>query len=172
MIYKGRCWKFGDDIGIDSHIMPLKYTLERISDPEILKNHVMEEVDPEFHKKVKPGDIIIAGKRFGHGNPHLQGFLGLKGLGLAVLAESIPRGTIRIAVFSGVPMLPFCEDITKNADDGDYLEVDFLNGSVKNISKNSSLNYEPLDKKILEIIENGGMKQYLQTQIKGESSDS
>ena len=76
-VYKGRCWKCGDNLGIDGDVMPLRIALERELDPAVLRPHLMAGVDPDFPSKISPRDIIVAGKRFGQGNPHIQGFLGI-----------------------------------------------------------------------------------------------
>ncbi len=165
MIYRGRCWKFGDNVGIDTHIMPLNYTLQRLSDPQVLKDHVFEEVDPEFHRNARPGDVIVAGRRFGHGNPHLQAFLGIRGLGMGVVADSMPRGAFRIAVYSGVPLLAFCKNVSECVDHGDELQVDFERGIVKNTTKDTTMKYEAPPAEIFEIIRAGGTIPYLRRTI-------
>ena len=93
-IYHGRCWKFGDNVGIDGDMMPLRFAIERETDPMVLRDHLMSGIDPEFAKKVAPGDIIVGGKRFAQGNPHIQGFLGIRGHSLGLVAVSIPRGKL------------------------------------------------------------------------------
>ena len=108
-IYQGKCWKFGDNLGIDGDVMPLRFALERELDPVVLRDHLMAGVDPEFPQKVSPGDIIVAGKRFGQGNPHIQGFLGIMGHGLGLVVETIPRGSFRNAINAGLPFLSGCE---------------------------------------------------------------
>ena len=88
-IYRGRCWKFGDNIGIDGDMMPLRFALERETDPMVLRDHLMSGIDPEFAKKVAPGDIVVGGRRFGQGNPHIQGFLGIRGHSLGLVAVGL-----------------------------------------------------------------------------------
>ena len=115
-VYRGRCWKFGDNLGIDGDIMPLHFALIRETSPEVLREHVMEGVDPEFANKVSPGDIIVAGKRFGQGNPHIYGLIGIHALGLGLVVESIPRGTFRNAINTGLPFLPRCPRVRTHLD--------------------------------------------------------
>tara|TARA_Y100000590_G_scaffold269362_1_gene302484 strand:- start:1426 stop:1935 length:510 start_codon:yes stop_codon:yes gene_type:complete len=158
LIFKGKCWKFGDNLGIDGDIMPLRYALDRELDPKILKEHLMVNIDKNFAKNVSPGDIIVAGKRFGQGNPHIQGFLGIKGHELGLVAESIPRGSFRNAINEGVPFLTNCLNISKKVITGDMLEVNFETGLFINITKKQQFNFEPLEKKLLQIIEIGGWK--------------
>ena len=65
LIYRGKCWKFGDNLSVDHDLMPHEFSTTRETRLEILREHVMEHLDPEFHKQTSPGDIIVAGKRFG-----------------------------------------------------------------------------------------------------------
>ena len=155
-IYKGKCWKFGDNLGIDGDVMPLRFALDRELDANILKDHLMAGVDPNFANKVNEGDIIVAGKRFGQGNPHIQGFLGIVGHKLGLVAESIPRGSFRNAINAGLPFLSGCNEVTNHVETGDDLEVNFQNGVFKNLSQNYIKQFQPLDSKLQSVIEVGG----------------
>lgn len=164
-IYRGRCWKFGDNVGIDGDMMPLEFALKRELDPEVLKPHFMCGLDPAFPQKVKPGDLIVAGRRFGQGNPHIQGFIGLRGHGLGLVAESIPRGSFRNAINAGVPFLTQCAGVTNEVESGDELEVDFRTGRFVNHTRAKTLQFEPLDAQLLDIIGLGGWKPAVQARI-------
>ena len=163
--YRGRCWKFGDNLGIDGDMMPLRFALEREVDPMILRDHLMAGVDPEFPSKVSPGDIIVAGKRFGQGNPHIQGFLGIKGHELGLVAESIPRGSFRNAINSGLPFLTGCEGVVGAVETGDDLEVNFETGEFRNLSRGTVLRYPPLDPQLRDIIAAGGWRANLERRL-------
>ncbi len=156
LVYRGRCWRFADNVAIDGDIMPLRFSISRETDPQVLRDHVMCGLDPDFPKKVSPGDIIVAGKRFAQGNPHIQGLIGIAGLKLGLVVESIPRGSFRNAINCAVPILPSCPGVSGETSDGDELEVDFRDGSFRNISRGTELRYPPLDAALLAIIENGG----------------
>lgn len=164
-IYRGKCWRFGDNLGIDGDVMPLRFALERELDPAVLCPHLMAGVDPDFPGKVSPGDIIIAGKRFGQGNPHIQGFLGIAGHGLGLMAESIPRGSFRNAINAGLPFLTGCEDVTGMVETGDDLEVDFETGAFANLSRGMTRQFQPLDSQLRAIIEAGGWRASLEGRI-------
>lgn len=164
-VYKGRCWKFGDNLGIDGDVMPLRFALERELDPAVLRPHLMAGVDPDFPNKISPGDIIVAGKRFGQGNPHIQGFLGIAGHELGLVAESIPRGSFRNAINAGLPFLTGCEGVTSVVETGDELEVDFESGAFKNLSQGVVRQFQPLDEKLRTIIETGGWHANLERRI-------
>ena len=155
-IYRGKCWKFGDNLGIDGDVMPLRFALERELDPMILRDHLMAGVDPEFPGKISRGDIIVAGKRFGQGNPHIQGFLGIVGHGLGLVVETIPRGSFRNAINAGLPFLSGCEGVTGDVETGDDLEVDFESGRFRNLTRKITRQFEPLDPQLREIVAVGG----------------
>lgn len=160
LVRKGKCWKFGDGLSTDGAILPGRIFRELGHDPKLLKNYLMTGVDPEFPKKVHTGDIIVAGKRFGHGNPHIWGYLVMKELNLGLIVESMARGGYRNAVAAGVPFLEV-EDITKRVNQGDELEVDFETGKIKDLTTGAVIRAEPLPGPVLEIIEAGGQDDFL-----------
>ena len=164
-IYRGRAWVFGDNVGIDGDLMPLEFALSRETDPEVLKPHTMGGIDPTFAGKAEPRDVVVAGKRFAQGNPHIQGLLGLHGLGLGLVVESIPRGSFRNAINAGVPILPHCPDVTAEAETGDALEVDFEHGVFRNVTRGTERHYEPLAAPLLETIAAGGWKAKVQQRV-------
>mgnify|MGYP002853181021 CR=1 FL=1 len=164
-IYKGKCWKFGDNLGIDGDVMPLRFALERELDPVILRDHLMAGIDPDFPKKVTPGDIIVAGKRFGQGNPHIQGFLGIVGHKLGLVVETIPRGSFRNAINAGLPFLSGCNGVSNDVETGDELEVDFKTGDFKNLSRDIHRHFKPLDSQLQVIIEVGGWHASLEKRL-------
>ena len=164
-IYKGKCWKFGDNLGIDGDVMPLRFALERELDPEVLKPYLMAGVDPDFPNKISPGDIIVAGKRFGQGNPHIQGFLGIRGHGLGLVAETIPRGSFRNAINAGLPFLTGCEGVSGDVETGDDLEINFGTGEFANLTRDITRQFQPLDPQLQAIIEAGGWHANLEKRI-------
>ena len=157
-VFRGKCWKFGDNIAVDGDLMPVEFAIARETRPEVLKDHVMAGIDSEFPKKVSPGDIIIAGKRFAQGNPHIQGLLGIAGLKLGLVVESIPRGSFRNAINAGVPILSRCTGVTADVDEGDEVEVDFESGVFRNLTRGTERRYEPLPAPLLRTIAAGGWK--------------
>ena len=156
---QGRCWKFGDNLSLDDDILEFtKVFVEgvRVSDPNYLKRHVFTNLIPDFPERAKPGDIVVAGKRFGQGNPHISGLLGMAGLGLGLIAESVPHFTYRMIVAAGLPTLPFFNDIGAFVEDGDELRVNFRTGEVENLSRGVRCESDPLPGALREIIETGG----------------
>ena len=161
LILKGKCWKFGDNLSTDVAVLPLSVVKELGRDAKVLKDYVLSSIAPQFPKQVRPGDIIVAGKRFGHGNPHVWGYQALKELGVGLIVESIARGGFRNAVTAGVPFLPAVKGITKKVSQGDELEVNFKTGEIKNLTTSELIKTEHLDAPILEIIEAGGQQGFL-----------
>ncbi len=156
---QGRCWKFGDNLSLDDDILEFAKVFVqgvRVSDPEYLKQHVFTNLIPDFPERAKPGDIVVAGKRFGQGNPHIYGLLGMAGLGVGLIAESVPHFTYRMIVAAGLPALPFFADIGAHVEDGDEVRVDFRTGEVENLSRGAQCASEPLPEALREIIETGG----------------
>jgi 3-isopropylmalate/(R)-2-methylmalate dehydratase small subunit len=164
-MYRGRCWAFGDNLGIDGDIMPLRFALSREMNPMVLRDHLMSEIDPDFPKKVKPGDLIVGGRRFGQGNPHIQGFLGMRGHGLGLLAESIPRGSFRNAINAGIPFLVPCPNVTKLCGTGDELEVDFSTGQMRNHTRGETHQFQPIEPELRAIIARGGWAEHVKNRL-------
>ena len=155
--WRGRAWVFGDNIPNDGGLMPLRFVREQQYDPSVLAPHCLSEVDPSFAAKARPRDLVVGGRNFAYGNFHVQGFLGLKGLAVGLLAESMTRGAYRAAINAGVPLLTPVEGLTAAAvASGDELEVDFLVGRIRNISRGTEIVAEPLPEVVREIIEAGG----------------
>ncbi len=170
---QGRCWKFGDNLSLDDDILEFAKVFVggvRVSDPEYLKQHVFTNLIPDFPERAEPGDIVVAGKRFGQGNPHIYGLLGMAGLGLGLIAESVPHFTYRMIVAAGLPALPFFTGIGAHVEDGDELRVDFESGEVENLSRGVHWKSEPLPDALREIIETGGFLPALKKRLNASLS--
>jgi 3-isopropylmalate/(R)-2-methylmalate dehydratase small subunit len=156
LVYEGRAWVFGDDIPNDGGLMSLELAQRVGYDRTKLSCHLFDEIRPGFARLVKKQDIIVAGKNFAHGNPHVSGFMAIHELGLGVITESIVRGPLRVAISMGVPILPSAKGISKIVTDGDILRVNFSTGEVTNLTNGKTINYSPLPSELLEIISAGG----------------
>ena len=75
--------------------MPLGFAISRETGLEVLREFAMTGIEADLPKRIQPGDVVGAGRRFAQGNPHIQGLLGLKALGVGLVVESIPRGSLR-----------------------------------------------------------------------------
>jgi len=157
MKFKGKVWKFKDDVNTDE-IIPARY-LNTI-DPEELGAHCMEDIDPEFSKKISRGDIIVAGRNFGCGSSREHAQISIKGAGIScVIAESFARIFLRNAINMGLPILEI-KDISK-IKEGDYLEVDLAAGAITDLTEHKEYKAKPLPKFIQEIIRSGGLLKWI-----------
>lgn len=158
-VIRGTAWKFGDNIDTDV-IIPFKYKARTI-DPKELAQHVMEGVDPEFPKKVRPGDIIVAGKNFGCGSSREQAPLAIKAAGIAaVVAESFARIFFRNSINIGLPVLEV-RGIWEKTSEGDLIEIDLAQGIVKNLTRSLTFKATPMPSMLMEILKEGGLVNYL-----------
>jgi len=151
---KGKVWKFGDNIDTDV-IIPARYL--NTTDPEELAKHCMEDADPEFSKKVRKGDIIVAGRNFGCGSSREHAPIAIKACGIAcVIAESFARIFYRNAFNTGLLILE-CEEAVKDAETGDELEVYPDEGKIINLTKKKIYFTKPIPPFMREILEDGGL---------------
>ena len=158
-VIQGRVWKFGDNVDTDV-ILPFKYKARTI-DPQELAQHVMEGIDPDFPKKVRPGDIIVAGRNFGCGSSREQALLAIKAAGIvAVVAESFARIFFRNAINVGLPVLEV-KGISEKTDSGDVLQIDLQQGIVRNLSKGLTFKAVPMPDMLMEILKEGGLVNYI-----------
>ncbi len=155
---KGRTFKFGDGISTD-HIIPGRFAHLRSNLPELAK-HVLEDADPTFASRVKPGDFIVAGSNFGLGSSREHAPLVIKMAGVsAILAKSVARVFFRNAINLGVPVL-ICD--TALINDGDELEIDLAAGTVKDITNGNQLTFNRIPEVMLHILDEGGLIPYIQ----------
>lgn len=150
---KGKAYKFGDDISTDL-IAPGRYFHLRSNLTELAK-HVMEDADPEFPDKVKSGDFIVAGKNFGCGSSreHAPRIIKLAGVS-AVIAKSFARIFYRNAVNIGLSVVE-CD--TDKINNGDELKIHLTEGMVKNLTQDTAINFHPLPKFMVSILDDGGL---------------
>jgi 3-isopropylmalate/(R)-2-methylmalate dehydratase small subunit len=153
---RGTCQKFGDDIVHDGPIMPFKFAKERTSDPAVLIPNLFVGVDPTFPARVKQGDIVVAGRNFGKGKAHFGGYIAMRALGLGVLCESMPFLCFRAAVSVGLLIAAECDGISREAEQGDDLEVDFLEGELVNHTRGTRATFRPVPEGLRETIALGG----------------
>jgi 3-isopropylmalate/(R)-2-methylmalate dehydratase small subunit len=157
MILRGTAHKFGDGISTD-HIIPGRYASLRSNLPELAK-HVLEDADPAFVKKVKPGDFVVGGSNFGLGSSREHAPLVIRMAGVsAILAKSAARIFFRNAINLGLPVL-ICN--TDKIDDGDELEVDLTAGTVRDMTNGSVLTFGKIPGVMLGILNEGGLIPYI-----------
>lgn len=154
---RGRVLKYGDNISTD-HIIPGRYMHLRSNIPELSK-HALEDLDPDFVKKVREGDFIAGGINFGIGSSREHAVLVLKEVGIrAILAKSFSRIFFRNAINQGLPALVCDTDLL---DDGDEIEMDLTSGRIKVINKGGEIKLKPPPPFMLRILEEGGLVPYI-----------
>ena len=151
---KGRVHKFGDNVDTDV-IIPARY-LNR-SDEEWLASHCMEDIDADFAKNVKAGDIMVAEANFGCGSSREHAPIAIKASGIScVIASTFARIFYRNAINIGLAFLE-CDEAAKDIKDGDEVEVDFDSGVISNITTGKTYQAQPFPPFIQNIIKNGGL---------------
>ncbi len=153
MRLKGKAHKFGNDVNTD-YIISGRYKFATLDMKELAK-HVMEDLDPDFYRKIKKGDFIIAGRNFGCGSSREQAPLAIKYAGISgIIAKSFARIFYRNAINVGLPVMECNTDRIKK---GDELEVDLEKGIVYNKSKRKRIKTKPLSQFMIEILKDGGL---------------
>jgi 3-isopropylmalate/(R)-2-methylmalate dehydratase small subunit len=153
---RGRAWVYPDNVAIDGDLMALEWALKRETRPEVLREHVFAGLDPDFPSRARAGDIVVGGKRFAQGNPHIQGMIGLKGCGVGLVAESIPIGSFRNALAAGLPVLPRCPGVRAMFANAEEIEVDFAAARVRNLTRGTQAGFAPLGPHLLDMLRAGG----------------
>ena len=160
---KGTVIKYGDNIDTDV-IIPARYL--NTSNIEELAAHCMEDLDKDFVNKVKPGDIMVAGKNFGCGSSREHAPAVLKASGIAcVIAETFARIFYRNAINIGLPIME-CPEAAKDIEDGDEVSVDIYTGVITNKSKGKTYQGTPFPEFMQDIMKAGGLINYVKE--KGE----
>ena len=163
MIIKGKVWKFKDNIDTDV-IIPARYL--NTSDPKELALHCMEDCDSEFVKKINQGDIIVAGRNFGCGSSREHAPIALKAAGVScIIAQSFARIFFRNAINTGLPIFESVE-VVDQCSPGNILEVDTVQGVIKNLSKDKVYKTNLLPEFIQKVISVGGLREYVKEELK------
>ena len=158
-VIRGRAIRMGDDINTD-FIIPYQYKA-RTNDPRELAKHVFEGLDPELPKRIRPGDIVVAGRNFGYGSSREQAPLAIKAAGIpAVIAESFARIFYRNAVNLGLVPVEAPRDWIESVEDGDIVSIDLEEGVVRNESKGVEARVKPMPEFVRRIVEAGGLAAY------------
>lgn len=154
MKFTGTSIKYGDNVDTDV-IIPARY-LNTIDKKE-LASHCMEDIDKEFTKKVKVGDIMIAGNNFGCGSSREHAPIAIKESGISVvIAKSFARIFYRNSINIGLAIVE-CEEAVDGISDGDLVEADLDEGVIYNKTTGKSFKTQPFPAFIQEIIQNGGL---------------
>lgn len=158
MKLEGRVWKFGSDIDTDA-IIPARYLNQ--TDAAELAKHAMEDERPEFVRKVKKGDILVAEKNFGCGSSREHAPLALKAAGIScIIAESFARIFYRNGFNQGVPLLESSE-ASKEIHDGDLVQIDLSTGEIFDVTTQKKFLAKPIPPFMQELIADGGLIPHL-----------
>jgi 3-isopropylmalate/(R)-2-methylmalate dehydratase small subunit len=161
---KGKVFTYGDNIDTDA-IVPARYL--DTTDPDELASHCMEDIDGEFVRKVRPGDIIVAGENFGCGSSREHAPIAIRAAGVScVIASSFARIFFRNAINIGLPILEAPEAV-REAAEGDVMEVDLATGLIRNETKRSEHRAEPFPPFMQNIIDAGGLVNSVRRELQG-----
>ncbi|MCL2050209.1 MAG: 3-isopropylmalate dehydratase small subunit [Lachnospiraceae bacterium] len=155
---KGNVFKYGDNVDTDV-IIPAR--LLNTFDPAELGSHCMEDIDSDFVKKVKNGDIIVATKNFGCGSSREHAPIAIKAAGISVvIAETFARIFYRNAINIGLPIIE-CPAAAQGISLGDVVEVDFNTGLINNLTQGQSYQGQAFPPFMQKIIDVGGLVNYV-----------
>ena len=140
MVVQGSVHKYGDKV--DTYvIIPARYL--NTSDHDELASHCMEDIDSDFVNRVKPGDIIVAGKNFGCGSSREHAPIAIKASGIScVIASTFARIFYRNAINIGLAILE-CDEAARDISAGDQIRVDFDTGVIQNLTTGKEYQAEP-----------------------------
>lgn len=151
---KGKAFKYGDNVDTDV-IIPARY-LNTSSHAE-LAAHCMEDIDADFVKTVKEGEIMVAGKNFGCGSSREHAPIAIKASGIScVIASTFARIFYRNALNIGLAILE-CDEAANDIQDGDEVKVDFDTGVITNVTTGKTYQAQPFPPFIQNIITSGGL---------------
>lgn len=159
---KGQVWKVGHDVDTDL-IIAARYL--NTSDPAILAPHCLEDLIPNVMEKIKPGDILVAGKNFGCGSSREHAPVAIKHAGFScVIAENYARIFYRNAINIGLPII-VAPDAAREIQAGSTLEVDVVRGIIKDQTSGKEYQGEPFPTFMLDILKSGGVIPYLRDKL-------
>jgi 3-isopropylmalate/(R)-2-methylmalate dehydratase small subunit len=162
MIIRGRAWKLGDNVDTDQ-LLPGRYL--SLTDPQALASHCLEDVIPDFHRRVRPGDIIVAGSNLGCGSSREHAPTALKALGISCLvASSYARIFFRNCINLGLPAITSPEAVAA-IEDGDEVRIDLETGEIENLTRPYRTSAPPLAPFMVALIEAGGLVGYVRDRL-------
>ncbi len=165
MSKRGKVLIYGNHIDTDV-IIPARYL--NTTDPKELASHCMEDAGDNFAGRVQDGDFIVAGDNFGCGSSREHAPIAIKASGItAVIAKSFARIFFRNSINVGLPIFESLEAAT-DAEEGDEMEVNIETGVITNVTKNKSYQAEPFPDFLRDIIDAGGLVNYVKSHAAGK----
>ena len=158
----GKAWKFGVFVDTDA-IIPARYL--NTTDHKELAKHCMEDADPNFMKKMKVGDIIVADKNFGCGSSREHAPISIKAAGIScVIAKSFARIFYRNSFNMGLPIFESA-DASEKIKEGDEIELDPSTGVIHNLTKKEKYQARPIPPFMQALINAGGLMNYVKRKV-------
>lgn len=158
MIFKGKAWKFGDNIDTDA-IIPARYL--NTSDPKELAKHCMEDADPAFVTKMKPGDMIVGGENFGCGSSREHAPIAIKAAGIScVVAKSFARIFYRNAFNMGLPIFE-SRKLFDAIEEGREINLDSVHGLITVSGTDQKFSISPIPPFMEQLIADGGLMKHI-----------
>jgi len=168
MEFEGRVLRYGRDVDTDV-IIPARYL--NTSDPAELAAHCMEDLDPTFGERVRPGDIIVAEENFGCGSSREHAPVAIKAAGVScVIAVSFARIFYRNAINMGLPIFE-CPEAVAGIADGDVVRVDASSGEVVDVTTGEGFSAQPFPPFVQEIIDAGGLVARVRRTLAASAAD-
>lgn len=159
---KGKVHKYGSNVDTDV-IIPARYL--NTTDPAELASHCMEDIDADFVKNVRPGDIIVAEDNFGCGSSREHAPIAIKASGVAaVIANTFARIFYRNALNTGLPILE-CPEAVAGISNGDEVEIELESGRITNVTTGSTYQARPFPPFMRQLIEVGGLVNYTRNRL-------
>jgi 3-isopropylmalate/(R)-2-methylmalate dehydratase small subunit len=162
---QGKVWKFGDNVDTDL-IIAARYL--NSSDPEHLAKYVMEDADPDFVKKMKRGDIIVAGENFGCGSSREHAPIALKAAGIsAIVAPTFARIFYRNAFNMGLPIFELKE--ASEIEEGDAIKIDMSSGEIINLTQDKVYKFNPIPEFMQSLVDAGGLIEFAKKELEAKA---
>ena len=160
MKFKGRIWKFGDNVDTDL-IVPGRFL--NVSDEQVLARHCFADLRPDFAESVRPGDIIVAGYNFGCGSSreHAPRALHTAGINL-IIAAGFARIFYRNAFNIGLPAIE-CKEAVDTFSEGAVIYVDLASGEISDQTSQERFHADPVPAFMMDIVQAGGLVNHIKT---------
>ena len=161
----GRAWRFGDNISADDGIIEYSQVPDLGSfDIPALKAMCFARLRPEFPSDVRAGDLVVAGKNFGH-HSHPHACVAMRESGVAaVVVDSTDSAFVRKALNVGLPIVS-CPGVTAIVADHDTVELDNVAGIVRNGETGQALSFRPFAPQMIEVWQAGSLGAALKSRL-------
>ena len=168
MQYKGTAHKVGEHIDTDA-IIPARFLVT--TDARKLGANCMAGLEPDWVKRVAPGDILVAGRNFGCGSSREHAPIAILGAGMpVVVGHSFARIFYRNAFNMGLLLLEVGDEVDK-INDGDSLEIDAATGRIRDLTNGAEIICPPLPISMSDILFKGGLVGYVKERLARQAQE-